>query len=97
MPACDFFHVDCAFTLQRLYVFFVLDVGGRYVRVLGVTPNPDGNWTAQQARNLLRELEDRAVQFTVLLRDRASQFTDAFDAVLADAGITVCKIPPRSP
>jgi transposase InsO family protein len=30
-------------------------------------------------------------------RDRAGQFTDAFDAVLADTGVTVCKIPPRSP
>jgi putative transposase len=25
------------------------------------------------------------------------KFTDTFNAVLADAGITVCKIPPRSP
>jgi hypothetical protein len=32
-------------TLQRLYVFFVLDVGSRYVHVLGVTPNLDGPWT----------------------------------------------------
>jgi transposase InsO family protein len=40
---------------------------------------------------------DRADQFTFLIRDRAGQFTTAFDAVLADAGITVCKIPPRNP
>jgi putative transposase len=38
---------------------------------------------------------DRAVK--VLIRDRAGQFTVAFDAVLADTGITACKIPPRSP
>jgi putative transposase len=31
MLACDFFHVDCALTLQRLYVFFVPEVGSRYV------------------------------------------------------------------
>jgi transposase InsO family protein len=30
-------------------------------------------------------------------RDRAGQFTATFDTVLADAGVTVCKIPPRSP
>jgi hypothetical protein len=95
--ACDFFHVDCALTLQRLYVFFVLEVGSRYVHILGVTPNPDGRWTAQQGRNLLMELGDRTAQFKVLVRDRAGQFTHTFDAVLAEAGITVCKIPPRSP
>lgn len=31
------------------------------------------------------------------VRDRAGQFTEAFDAVLAGAGIEVVKIPPRSP
>ncbi|MEV0810762.1 integrase core domain-containing protein [Micromonospora sp. NPDC050200] len=95
--ACDFFHVDCALTLRRLYVFFVMEVGSRYIHVLGVTANPDGVWTAQQARNLLMDLGDRADQFKVLIRDRAGQFTTAYDAILANAGITVCKIPPRSP
>lgn len=42
MLACDFFHIDSALTLQRIYVFFVLEVGSRYVHVLGTTTNPDG-------------------------------------------------------
>jgi len=33
----------------------------------------------------------------VPVRDRAGQFAEAFDPVLADAGIEVVKIPPRSP
>jgi len=78
-------------------VFFVLAAGSRYVHILGVTTNPDGSWTTQQARNLLMDLGERSEQFKVLMRDRAGQFTDAFDAVLADACITVCKIPPRCP
>ncbi|GAA0743414.1 hypothetical protein GCM10010199_70600 [Dactylosporangium roseum] len=74
-----------------------MEVGSRSVHILGVTANPDGPWTAQQARNLLMDLGGRADQFTVLVRDRAGQLTATIDTVLADAGMTVCKIPPRSP
>ena len=97
MLATDLFHVDCAVTLQRLYCMFVIEVGSRYVHILGVTANPDGPWTAQQIRNLLMDLGDRAAGFRFLIRDRAGQFTAAFDAILADAGIEAVKIPPRSP
>ena len=97
MLACDFFHVDCAVTLRRVYVFFVIEVGTRHVHVLGVTARPDGAWTVQQARDLLMDLGERAARFRFLVRDRAGQFTDGFDAVLSAAGIEVVKIPPQSP
>jgi putative transposase len=96
MLAVDFFHVDCAVTLRRLYVLFVLEVGDRYLHVLGVTAHPDGPST-QQARNLVMDLGERTARFRFLVRDRAGQFTAGFDVVLADAGITVVKIPPRCP
>jgi putative transposase len=97
MLATDFFQVDCAVTLRRLYCLFVMEVGSRYVHILGISANPDGPWTVQQIRNLLMDLDDRAADFRFLVRDRAGQFTKAFDAVLAGAGIQAVKIPPRSP
>ncbi|MFG1646705.1 transposase [Amycolatopsis sp. NPDC049252] len=97
MLACDFFHVDCALTLRRIYVFFVLEVGSRYAHVLGTTTNPDGRWTTQRIRDLVMELGDRGDDFRFLIRDRAGQFAASFDAVLTDVGIETVRIPPSCP
>ena len=43
------------------------------------------------------DLRERAGRFRFLVRDRAGQFTASVDAVMADAGIEVVKIPPRCP
>src|SRR6201989_2541291 len=75
----------------------MLEVGDRSLHVLGVTGHPDGPWTTQQARNLLMDLGKHVGRFRFLVRDRAGQFAASFEAVLADAGIEVVKIPPRCP
>ena len=97
MVAVDFFHVDRAVTLRRFYILFALEVGDRYLHVLGVTGHPDGPWTTQQARNLVMDLRESVGRFRFLVRDRAGQFAASFDAVLADVGIEVVEIPPRCP
>jgi transposase InsO family protein len=49
--------------------------------------HPAGEWSAQQARNLIMDLGEQAHRVKFMIRDRGSNFTAAFDAVLADAGI----------
>ena len=91
--ACDFFTADLLDGTQ-VYVLAVIEHATRRIRILGVTLHPTGEWTSQQARNLLMDLGEQAQRVKFMIRDRGSNFTAAFDAVLAGAGIrtVLCNI-----
>ena len=79
------------------HVLAVIEHATRRIRILGVTLHPTGEWTTQQARNLLIDLGGQADRVKFMIRDRGSNFTDPFDAVLADAGIRILLCNVRTP
>ena len=85
--------------LRRICVFFVIELDTRRVHIMGATAHPSGDWVAQQARNLLMDLEDRVgkVRFLIRDRDRDAKFTSAFDAVFTSTGIRIVKTPIQAP
>ncbi|MBB5962537.1 integrase core domain-containing protein [Planomonospora venezuelensis] len=67
------------------------------MHLLGVTAHPTGVWTAQQDRDLLVDPGGRVRSFHLLIRDRDAKLTGVFDEVFASEGVTVVKLPSRTP
>src|ERR1019366_1095173 len=86
--AAGFLHVDIVLC-KRLYVLVFTEHGTRRMHLGGVTANPAGEWTVQQARNLALSLGQRFGQIGFLIRDRGSNFTTSFDAVFQAAGTRI--------
>ena len=85
------------FLRSQADVLAVIEHATRRIRILGVTLHPTGRWTTQQARNLLMDLRDQTDRVKFMIRDRGPDFTAAFDAVLADAGIRTVLCNVRTP
>jgi putative transposase len=92
----DFLHVDTVL-LKRLYVLVFIEHGTRRMHLGGVTANPTGEWTVQQARNLAMSLGERFENIKFLLRDRGSNFTASFDAVFEAAGARILRAAVQAP
>jgi hypothetical protein len=58
--------------LKRLHVLVFIEHGTRRMHLGGVTANPTGEWTVQQARNL--GLDERFADSKFLIRDRGSNY-----------------------
>jgi len=70
--------------LVTYYLLFVMDVAARRVHFAGCTPNPDGPWMKQIARNLT-DCEDGFLNGKrFLIMDRDKKFSEAFRKILED-------------
>ena len=96
IPAVDFLHVDTVL-LKRLYVLVFIEHGTRRMHLGGVTANPTGDWTVQQARNLALTLGERLEDNKFLIRDRGSNFTSSFDAVFQATGTRILHTAVQAP
>ena len=96
MLACDFFTVDTVF-LRQLHVLVFIELDTRRVHLAGITAHPTGEWVTQQARNLLSGTGEHLTGRRLLLRDRDTKFTSAFDAVFTSTGMRVIRTPVRAP
>ena len=92
--ACDFFTVESVL-LRRYYVLFFIAHANRRVWLAGCSPYPTGPWVTQQARNLGLDFVDEGIR--LLIRDRDSKYSGAFDEVFRSSGIRMVKTPVRAP
>ena len=88
--AVDFLPVDTVL-LKRMYVLVFIEHGTRRMHLGGVTANPTGDWTVQQARNLALTLRERFENIRFLIGDRGSNFTTSFDAVFRATGARILR------
>jgi putative transposase len=94
--AVDFLHVDTVL-LKRIYVLAFIEHGTRRMHLGGVTTNPTGDWTVQQARNLALTLGKQFEDIRFLIRDHGSNFTASFDAVFQATGTRILRTAVQAP
>ncbi len=99
MASCDFFNVE-VLTLRgyvRFQVFFVMRISTREVEIAGISPNINGTWMRQMARNLTDAHDGFLLGMKYLVHDRDPLFTREFRDLLEDSGVTCTKLPAKSP
>jgi putative transposase len=67
------------------------------VHLAGCSANPDGRWTAQQARQLAWSLPERPTPIRFLIHDRDTKFSRAFDDIFKSEGVEIIRTPFRAP
>jgi len=94
--ACDFFTVETIF-LRTVYVLIFIELGTRRVHLAGLTSHPDGQWVAQQVRQLAWQFEEKDTNFCCLIRDNDKKYTEAFDTVFESQQTRIVPTPIQAP
>jgi putative transposase len=94
--AADFIET-VTLTGAQMYILAVIEHASRRFRILGVTAHPTAAWVTQAARNLVMDLQDAGSKARYLIRDRDGKYPALFDAILAEAGITVVRSGVQTP
>ena len=83
--------------LVRYQVFFLIDLKTCCVEIAGITHDAQGAWMAQIARNLTDCFDGFLQGKRFLILDRDPLFTAQFRALLKCSGVSVVRLPARSP
>ncbi|MFT7618890.1 MAG: putative transposase [Planctomycetota bacterium] len=99
MAASDFFTTEVwtAKGLVTIYTLFVINLQSRRVHVVGSTPHPNRVFMKQAALDLAAFDDGFLHGSTHMIIDRDTKFTAEFEEILADNGVSLVKIPARSP
>jgi putative transposase len=94
--ACDFFTVE-TLLLKTMYALFFIELGSRRVHVAGCTTQPTSAWLTQQARQIAWNLEGHIPAVRLLIHDRDTKFSTAFDTVFQAMNIHIHRTPVCAP
>jgi len=99
LVATDFFTAEVwtSCGLVTYYILFFIQVGSRRVHIAGMTPHPNETWMTQMARNSTMVEWGFLTPGQYLIHDRDGKFCPAFQELVKAAGLTLIKLPPRSP
>ncbi len=78
-------------------MLFFLSLASRRLEFIACTANPSGAWVTQQACNLIMQLGEQERRFQLLIHDRDTKFSRAFDEIFRSEGIDVIRTPVQAP
>lgn len=99
MAATDFFTTE-VWTLKglvRYHILFVIRLATREVKIVGIVPEPYGEWMMQMGRNLLDCEDGFLIGCKYLIHDQGNAFTKDFRKLLDRSGVSPIRLPRKSP